>query len=239
MTEAEITAIIMYLAYVLIVTRGIFLLIFVKQLFNFAKTSSLMMLFWYALISFLINIFEVSFIKIVTIFKNQLIPILQKLEIDDTFFISPFYYVNELLFLGLFYSRVLKDKTGEIVRYVAFALAGLEILNTVFGEGYKDAQKIGSLLLSLNGIVLPLLFFRQYYTQKNDTSFTQKAYTWISWGVLVPYIFSLLIYFLSDSLVTNYPILFYQLSIVRMSIDIIGILMMAYGVSLVRASKRT
>lgn len=198
-----------------------------------------MMLFWYALISFLINIFEVSFIKIVTIFKNQLIPILQKLEIDDTFFISPFYYVNELLFLGLFYSRVLKDKTGEIVRYVAFALAGLEILNTVFGEGYKDAQKIGSLLLSLNGIVLPLLFFRQYYTQKNDTSFTQKAYTWISWGVLVPYIFSLLIYFLSDSLVTNYPILFYQLSIVRMSIDIIGILMMAYGVSLVRASKRT
>ncbi|RDB04262.1 hypothetical protein [Runella aurantiaca] len=197
------------------------------------------MLFWYALIGFFISVFENSFIKLVNLFKAQVIPILQKLEIDDTFFISPFYYVNELLFLGLFYSRVLKDKTGEIVRYAAFVLAGLEILNTVFGEGYKDAQKMGSLLLSLNGIVLPLLFFRQYYTQKNNTSFTQKAYSWISWGILTPYIFSLLIYFLSDSLVTNYPILFYQLSIVRMSIDIIGILMMSYGVSLVRAHKRT
>lgn len=238
MSELEIYKLTVLLGYILLFARFVLILVIIRGRHYFIIQSPFKVLYWYAIFAFIINIFEVSFVNIVNLFKNQLIPILQKLEIDDTFFISPFYYVNELLFLGLFYSRVLKDKTGEIVRYVAFALAGLEILNTVFGEGYKDAQKIGSLLLSLNGIVLPLLFFRQYYTQKNDTSFTQKAYTWISWGVLVPYIFSLLIYFLSDSLVTNYPILFYQLSIVRMSIDMIGILMMAYGVSLVRAYKR-
>ncbi len=224
--------------YLLLVARGVLLFILIKRLSHLNKPSSFSVLFWYALIALLIAIFEVSFVGIATHFQAQIVPILQKLEIDDTFFISPFYYVNELLFLGLFYSRVLKGKTGEIVRYAAFVLAGLEILNTVFGEGYKDAQKIGSLLLSLNGIVLPLLFFRQYYTQKNNTSFTQKAYSWISWGILIPYIFSLLVYFLSDTLHTNFRILFYQLSIVRMSIDIIGILMMSYGVSLVRAHKR-
>jgi hypothetical protein len=193
---------------------------------------------WYALIAFLINFFEAFFIRIVNLFKAQIVPILQRLEIDDTFFISPFYYVNELLFLGLFYSRVLKDRTGEIVRYAAFALAGLEILNTIFWEGYKDAQQIGSLLPSINGIVLPLLYFRQFYTQKIKVVATQKSYGFISWGILIPYIFSTLFYFLSNTLYSNYPILFYQLSIVRMSIDIIGILMMAYGVSLVRAYKR-
>jgi len=239
MTEEEVYKLIVRLGYILLFARGILLFLLFAKRTNFTKQSAFNMLFWYAFIGFLISVFENSFIKIVTLFKTQIIPILQKLEIDDTFFISPFYYVNELLFLGLFYSRVLKDKTGELVRYAAFVLAGLEILNTVFGEGYKDAQKMGSLLLSLNGIVLPLLFFRQYYTQKHTTSFTQKAYSWISWGVLVPYIFSLLVYFLSDTLHTNFRILFYQLSIVRMSIDMIGILMMAYGISLVRAYKRT
>lgn len=238
MTELEIYFLTARMGYILLTARGILLFILRRRLFSFDTKSSFMMLFWYALIAFAIAVFENSFLKIVIHFKTQIVPILQKLEIDDNFFISPFYYVNELLFLGLFYSRVLKNKTGEIVRYAAFVLAGLEILNTVFGEGYKDAQKMGSLLLSLNGIVLPLLFFRQYYTQKNNASFTQKAYTWISWGILVPYLFSLLVYFLSDTLYSNFRILFYQLSIVRMSIDIIGILMMAYGVSLVRVHKR-
>ena len=238
MTEEEIYTLTVRFGYGLVIVRGILLLTLIIKLPYLTKPSPFTILFWYALIAFLINFFEASFIKIVHLFKTQIVPILQKLEIDDTFFISPFYYVNELLFLGLFYSRVLKDKTGEIVRYAAFVLAGLEILNTVFGEGYKDAQKIGSLLLSLNGIVLPLLFFRKYYPQQKNTSFIQKAYSWISWGILIPYIFSLLVYFLSDTLHTNFRILFYQLSIVRMSIDIIGILMMSYGISLVRAHKR-
>lgn len=232
MTESEFGQWVIRVGYVLLAARGAIVAVFLWRYRGAPVNPILRPLFWYAVIALCIAIFESSFIDLVNAFPEFFVPYLTQFEIDDTFFISPFYFLNELWFLGLFFSRIIYGQTGKIVAQVAMLLFFLEILNTAAGEGYKDAQKIGSLSLSLFLIVVSVLFFNQHFINKVADSLSTDALNLIVWGFFCINSLTILILFFSDRLYNDLPSLFYQISMGRMAIEIFGLLLIAYGVKL-------
>lgn len=236
MTESEFGQLVIKIGYALLAARGAIAGVFLLRYGGVPDYAVLRPLFWYALFALVIAIFESSFIGLVNTFPDFFVPYLTRFEIDDTFFISPLYYLNELWFLGLFFSRIVKGQTGKLIRIVSVCLFFLEILNTLFGEGYKDAQKIGSFCLALYLIVVSILFFKQHFINKIGNSLSTDALNLIVWGFFCINTFSILILFFSDRLYNDLPSLFYQISMGRMAIEIFGLLLIAYGVRLFKPS---
>lgn len=233
MTETAYAQLVINLGYGLLAARGVLLFVLIRRLFPISSQQALYWLFWNSLGMFLIAVFELVFIYVINHYPSTW-PFLARLEIDDTFFISPFYFLNDFLFLNLFFSKIIDKKNGNWVQYVGFILVVFEIVNTLYFEGYKDAQSIGSFLIALNGIILSLLFFRQYFLSKFKMPLLRNGLVFIVGGIFFQYIFSILFYFFSDLLYNENIILYYQISTVRMVMDISALLLMAYGVAKVK-----
>jgi hypothetical protein len=236
MTESEFGQWVIKIGYLLLAARGAIVGVFLWRYAGVPDNRILKPLFWYAVIAFAIAVFESSFIGIVNTFPDFFVPYLTKFEIDDTFFISPLYYLNEFWFLGLFFSRIVHGREGRFIGIAAVCFFILEIVNTVFFEGYKDAQKIGSFCLALYLIVVSVLFFKQHFINKVGNSLSTDALNLIVWGFFCINTFSILILFFSDRLYNDLPSLFYQISMGRMAIEIFGLLLIAYGIRLFKVS---
>lgn len=236
MTESEFGQWVIKIGYLLLAARGAIVCVFLLRYGGVPQSRILKPLFWYAVIALAIAAFESSFIGLVNTFPDFFVPYLTLFEIDDTFFISPLYYLNEFWFLGLFFSRIVQGREGRVIGIAAIVLFVLEIINTIFFEGYKDAQKIGSFCLALYLIVVSILFFKQHFINKIGNSLSTDALNLIVWGFFCINTFSILILFFSDRLYNDLPSLFYQISMGRMAIEIFGLLLIAYGVRLFKVS---
>lgn len=239
MTESNFAHLIIKLGYILLAARGAILIAFLVRHFGKLHVSLLKPLFYWTLFAFFIALFEVSFIGLVNSFPDFFVPYLNKFEIDDTFFTSPFYFLNEILFLGLFFSRICGIKARKAILLFTISLFILEIFNSLFWEGYKDAQKIGSFCDSVFIIILSVIFFQRHFISKIKNPLSNDALNLIVWGFFSISTFSILILFFSDQLFNDFPTLFYQISIGRMIIEILGLLLIAYGVSIFKPSKTT
>jgi hypothetical protein len=164
----------------------------------------------------------------------QILPLLKKFEIDDTFFISPFYYLSEILFFGLAYSFALGGRLKKPVIFITLMIFVLEIANTIWGEGYKDAQPLGSFTFSAYNIILALLYIRSFYINKIRSNGLKDSFFVISWAILIPSSLSILFYLLTKSLFEADTLLYYNVSIFRMAAESICFLVFAYGVTLIR-----
>jgi hypothetical protein len=232
MNEKEYYNLVMIFGYFLIAARGMLFITLLRKFFVTASYSAYRMLFWYSFFALIIAIFEVSFIHLVNTYKEFFMPILTKFEIGNTFFISPLYWLNELIFVGLFFSKLLSFKREKIVRIVAFTLFIIEILNTIFVESYKDSQPIGSILAPLFEVILAILLIQENFNKKINSKLRKDTAQIIAWSFLMMNTFSILIYFFSDKLFKNYRVLYYQISLSRMLVESFCILLIAYAVYL-------
>ncbi|MCU0326279.1 MAG: hypothetical protein MUF45_13640 [Spirosomaceae bacterium] len=226
MTEEQAYKILSVFAYLLILSRGILLL---TTLNVFRQSRAIKALFWYALIAFIIAIGEMTFIYLVKNYTEYFMPFLKRFEISNTFFISPLYYINELVFISLFFYQILKDKYPQIF-LIGCLLAILEIINTLFFEGYKEAQFWGSLVYILNNIILSILYIYNFNTQKLNQIPTKHSYYLIALAILIFYLLSLFIYLLTKFIFDDFTIIYYQLSIFRMSVQFLGYLVMSFAI---------
>lgn len=234
MTEEQSFKILNICAYFLLFSRGMLLSALVYIFNRRSVTKPFKPLLWYSFFGFLIALSEIIFVFLVKKYPQDFIPLLNRYEIDDTFFISPLYYLNEILMFGFAYAYVIGGKYFKPLIAVSVVLFLLEIANTIWLEGYKDSQPVGSFLFSSYNILLAILYIKQFYILKFRSKTKKDSFLVISWAILIQSAFSILIYILTKSLFLSNTVLFYQISIVRMIVEGLCILLMAYGVSLVR-----
>lgn len=238
MTEAIFAQLVIKLGYILLAARGAILIAFLVRHDCKFVSKILKPLFYWSLFAFIIALFEVSFISLVNSFPDFFVPYLNRFEIDDTFFISPFYFLNEVLFLGIFFSQICGERAKKIILITSISLFVLEVFNSLFWEGYKDAQKMGSFCDSVFIIILSLLFFQRHFISKIKNPLSSDALNLIIWGFFSISTFSILILFFSDRLFDDFPALFYQISIGRMIIEILGLMLIAFGVRIFKSTKK-
>lgn len=234
MTNNQIYQFSLYLSYLLLLARIILVLAFIYYFKWIKNANAHKYLFYYAIVAFLIAAFELSFVFLVNRFQGIFLPVLKKFEIGDTFFISPMYYLNEFLFVGLAFAFAMNSQLKKILISASLVCFFAEIINTIWFEGYKNSQTFGSLGLSLFNIFISLLYINNFFKTKNQKNSLKDSFFIISISILIPYTFSLLLYATTKSLFEENYILFQKLQFFRISLESICLFLMAYGVSLVK-----
>ncbi|MEA5458135.1 hypothetical protein VB796_03765 [Arcicella sp. LKC2W] len=235
MTEREYGYLVINVGVFLLFSRGILLLIFlIKQPSIYLRNSNYKPLFWYALIAFSIAFLENIIIYLANQRTEFILLVLEKLEISNTFFTSPFFYINELIFISVYFSKILK--INKIFFFGVF-LACIELLNTFFFEGYKDAQTYGSLIVSFWNIFLSGLYFSKESKEVFKRNIFKSPVFYFSSGLFISNSLSIFIYFITKALFKDNTILFYKISIFRMIIEALCFLAMGYGIGLIKKEK--
>ncbi len=235
--ETQLAFLVIKIGFIVLFARGIIVATFLWQIIGIPKNVVIRPLFWWAMIGFIIATFEVSFIELVNTFPSYFVPFLNHFNIGDTYFISPLYYLNEILFLGLFFANLLEGNGKSWITRITLLLFILELCNTIFWEGFHDPQKFGTFIMALYIIVLSLIFFKNNILKGVNRPLVNDAYNIIVWGLFGINSLSILIYFFSDSLFSDFPLIFYQLSIFRMLFESLCLLVVAVGVSKVKLNK--
>lgn len=220
------------LGIILLISRLVVLICSISLFKYIKKNGRLSYLITYASIAFLIAAFELSFVWIADNFTSFILPYLIKFNISNTFFTSPLYYLNEILFLGLSYSYALGDNYKKPIQISVMLLFIAEVVNTIFVEGYKEAQTFGSLGNSIFQIILSFLYIKNFYSTKFGS--TKDSLLIISWAIFISSTLSIFVYFLTNYLFKNDTILYYKISIFRMIIESLCLLLMAYGITLAK-----
>lgn len=236
MSEIDFNYLVIKIGYILLFARFSILISLIIKYRWVIKSRTHRYLFFYGIIAFLIAVTEHAFIFLANNYTDVILPFLTKYEIDDTFFISPFYFLNEIVFLGLAFSNAIGEKLKKYVLQLVFILAILEILNTLFFERYKDAQTIGSICTSLFLIVMSLIYV-SIFSRKSPKSTLKDSFFIISISILVLNLISIIIFVFTKGLFENNTKLYYQISILRMFIDIICMFTLAYGIYLIKKTR--
>ena len=112
----------------------------------------------------------------------------------------------------------------------------LGISNIIWGEGYKDAQTIGSLSASVFLAIIAIAYIRVLYTIRINSTSSRDSFLYISWGILLSALLSLMVYLFTRPMLDTDTLLYYGVSIFRMFLDALCFLLIAYGINLVRRS---
>jgi hypothetical protein len=182
---------------------------------KYFKDFPLRWLFLYNLIYAMLNLFSAWFIDFATIHYDVLGPYLQKLNIYNTFFLEPFFYLSDIIFLSLFVRDSIQDsqikKNMNIIRWTLIAFI---LLNTIFGEGYTEYQTIGSSVKNVFLLYISILLLRRIFY----TSFQQKSYKipyfWICLSILISVLGAGLIDFISNRMYNDTEIIYYKAHVV-------------------------
>lgn len=236
MNEIEYNYFVIKIGYFLLLARFAILISFLFKYRWVIKSNTHRYLLFYGVFALSIALIEQAFIYIANNYTDAILPFLNKYEIDDTFFTSPLYFLNEIIFLGIALSNGIGGKLKKYLIQIVFIFSTLEILNTIFYEGYKDSQTLGSFSTSLFLIVLALLYI-SLVSNKNHKSNSKDSFFIIACAILALNIFSILIFLFTKGLFETNTRLYYQISVFRMAIEIICLLVFAYGGSLVKKTK--
>lgn len=234
MTEREYGYLVINVGVFLLFSRGILLLIFLIKPSIYLQNSTYKPLFWYSLIAFLIAFLENIIIYLANQRTEFILLLLKKLDISNTFFTSPFFYINELIFISVYFSKILR--INKFLFWGVF-LACIELLNTILYEGYKDAQTYGSLIVSFWNIFLSGLYFSKESKEVFKRNIFKSPALYFSIGLFISNSLSIFIYFITKALFKDNTILFYKISIFRMIVEALCFLAMGYGIGLIQKEK--
>lgn len=230
MSEKELYHFYVKIGYFATICR-IVLMVILSYKYVQTKQKPLGYLLSYAAIAVLISLFELVIIELSSQRNTKVIELLSYFKIDSTFFTSPFFYINSIIFHCLFYSHLFKIRG---LFYLGLFLAFVEIVNSIFFEDYRQPQQFGMMLYSITNLFLAGTYIRYLYLNKVNKNLLQMPYFIISVANAIPFIFSILLYFLTKHIFEAETNTFYKLSILRLIIDGVCYLAIGYGVWKVR-----
>lgn len=236
MTEEQIKFIHWLAGLFLLFGRAVVVIVFLWRFDYIYPKKAYRYLFFGSLITFLVALGELLFVELVRTYTDVFLPYLHRYEIDDTFFISPFYYITEVFFYGLAFSYAIGGTWHKPLQIAAMILTLLGISNIIWGEGYKDAQTIGSLSASVFLAIIAIAYIRVLYTIRINSTSSRDSFLYISWGILLSALLSLMVYLFTRPMLDTDTLLYYGVSIFRMFLDALCFLLIAYGINLVRRS---
>lgn len=203
----------------------------------FKNVPYLLLLIAY-LISLTLNVFVIWLIEYTSKEDNYLKikPILDHLEIDDTFFVDPIFFLKNYIFYGGFVWFSLKKSKSFVLLLLALTL--FTIINTTWGESYKNYQAWGTIvdnifLTSLGGMTLHVLF-----RETLNKNLIRIPLFWFSISFIVTGVIGGLIDVLSNYMYKETQVLFFQLHALKNMFSILAYLFFAYGVYLAAPMNR-
>lgn len=193
---------------------------------------------FYLILTFVFGLIEQLFVWVASNTKllNNLI---KAFNIGDTNFYQVVYYLKNFLVLGWIYALLLENYASTIwlKRVTAFLIVSV-VFNYFFGEGYNVYGVYNPTVDSIFCLLLPLFFLWFVYTDiRSKVHINKNSYFWISLGLAIPNLVSLILFLVGKKLYATNFVLFCQISLGRDVISVIGFILVSVGFYYARFTK--
>jgi hypothetical protein len=128
-------------------------------------------------------------------------PILTYLKIDNALFFNGLYYLNTIIFVGLFY-YILNEKQKNkslLKKFLAFCVC-FEVINFFFIDGFRSVGIYGPVLINCLSVILPSYYLWWLSNDPPNLPISKNSYFWISIALFLPHLISLIFIFTADML---------------------------------------
>jgi len=236
MTEAQteeylrlIGKIATYVSFLLLLLALIKFRIFTKKPYVF--------LLVYFIAGFSLNWFTSWFLTYARANREAMTPFLTKWEIDDTFFVDPFYFLKNFIFMGLFTYYLLSR--SSIKKWVAI-ISGLgiifTIINSIWGETYKIYQVWGSSFDNVYKVLIGFLIIKWIFNSNLSRKITDIPAYYFAIAFIIIGAIAGLIDALSNAMFGETTILFNQVHILKNVFMIVAFVLLSIGVLKVKSA---
>jgi hypothetical protein len=171
---------------------------------------------WYRIFALGINFLEQAFVWFATKYFQLLQPYLKYWDISDTNFLLILFYINDYIFLGLFFYILLGYKPDGIwIWRIAMLLLLTNVINYCFIEGYKVYGFFNPTSDAIFVFGVAAFYLWHLYKSQLVLPLTRNPYFWICFGLILPHLIGFFLFLVGDvALRTNFP-LFVSLSIAK------------------------
>lgn len=192
-------------------------------LLKWKSLSKGLRLFWgYSLTYVLINGLDFLYLYLV---NNYTEAFAKWLEITDysLFFLLILYQLNNFLFLGYFYSYLLKEEPyGKKVWNISLLLSIVAILAYIIEQGWRNYGIVAPCAEAIYLFAVPLFYLWHLSRVSHSVPSLKNPYFLISIGLAMPNLFGLFLYFVGDAIQAEDFCLFTRLSIAKNCFVILG-----------------
>ncbi len=193
---------------------------------------------WYCIASFLVNLIHQAFIWAVNNYQDIFVPLLNKWQIKDTNFMGILAFTTNFAFLGwYFYTVMPHEKTAKGIRWLSSSLFIAAIIDYLFIGDFRDLGVFTPAASAIFCFVLPAIHLWFLYRDDAKVPLSKNPYFWIAMGLFLPHLASFFLYFMGDTIHKEDFSLFVKISIGKISLSMIGQVLLAVGFYYARYSK--
>ncbi len=185
-----------------------------------------------------INLLHQVFMWATGYFRAFFVPLLNKYHLTDTNFMGILAYANNFAFLGwYFYTVMPHEKTAKGIRWLSSGLFIAAIIDYLFIGDFRDYGVFTPAASATFCFVLPAIHLWFLYREDGKVPLSKNPYFWIAMGLFLPHLAGFFLYLMGDSIYKEDFPLFVKISIGKISLSIIGQVLLAIGFYYARYSK--
>jgi hypothetical protein len=214
------------------IATGAMLVPLVMALFRRKKLNkALNIYFYFCLVTFLLDLAEITFIWSTGYYSDFFIPILNAYHIKNTNFLRVFFEVKNFIFLGWYFNIILPTvRQKKVALYVSVILIFSAVINYCFIQGMHTSSGFNSISSIIWSTILPLLSMWYEFNRDSLILLKRNPYFWINLGLIIMGVLSVFFYLVSDKLDATDPNnLLAKLSIAKNGIYILSLCFVTIG----------
>ncbi len=222
------------------IATGAIVIPLVMALFRWQQLNkALAIYFYFCLVTFILDLTEMTFIWSVKHYKDFFVPILNAYHIKNTNFLRIFFDIKNFIFIGLFYKTVLSRKwQKEWVWRISLILILIVCINYCCVQGPHYAAGFNTVVDIIWSLVLPLIAMQYEFNRDTLVLIKRNPYFWINLALITMGVLSLFFYLVSDKLQATDPNnLLAKLAIAKNGVYILSLCFVTIGFYHVRYTK--
>lgn len=173
-------------------------------------------IFFYSLLVYvLLNVFDILYYIAAETYMDFFRPWLEFTDYMVVFTLI-LYQLNTFLLLGCFYTYLFPKPSSKVtLKVLSYGLALLAIIAFFFECGWRNYGTIGPITEAMFRFLVPLVYLWWLSQRHLGVKLTSMSYFWIALGLILPSLVGFLLFLIGNSLSTEQPTLFYQLSLLK------------------------
>jgi hypothetical protein len=184
----------------------------------------------YLIFALFFNLLEQFLVWYATKYIAVVRPYLDYWAIGDTSFLSILQYINDFVFLGLFYHIILgRNPYGKWVGWVSLMLLIACLTNYLFIEGYNVVGIFNPTADAIFIFSIAAFYLWHLYRTHLMLPLQKNPYFWISFGLIVPHVIGFFLSLVGDIASKEDFGLFVVMSVVRNCFLILAQVLFAIG----------
>lgn len=185
---------------------------------------------WFCIAKFAVSLLHQGFIWTVSNYKDICVPLLNKWQIKDTNFMGILAYLTNFAFLGWYFFKMIPhEKTAQSIRWLSVALFAFAVINYLFIGDFRDYGVFNPTASAIFCFVLPLIHLWFLYREDLRVPLSKNPYFWLAFGLLLPNLVGCFLHFTGNAIYGEDFELFVKISTGKMTIEIIGQILLAIG----------